>query len=48
MKEYRAKWYTMETNIDDEWDAYVEQLKGQGLDRMIELQQAAVDRYNAR
>ncbi len=48
MKEYRAKWFTMDTNVDDEWDAYIGQLKNQGLDRMIELQQAALDRYNAR
>jgi len=35
-------------DIDKDWDAYVEQLKGMKVERMIELQQAALDRYNAR
>ena len=32
----------------DEWDSYVEQLKQYGVERCIELKQAAFDRYNAR
>lgn len=47
-KEMRARWFNMDGDIDAEWDAYIEQLKGQGIDRMLEIQQAAVDRFNAR
>ena len=32
----------------DEFDAFIEAIKGMGLDRCIELKQAALDRYNAR
>lgn len=46
--EFRAKCFTGEQDIDAGWDAYVEQLNGMGLQRMIEIEQAAVDRYNAR
>lgn len=45
--EYRVKWFS-NGGVEEEWDAYIEKLEGMGLDRMIEIQQAAVDRYNAR
>lgn len=48
VKEFQGKWFTMEGDIDAQWDAYIEQLTNQGATRMVEIQQAAVDRFNAR
>ena len=31
-----------------DWDAFVSQIRSMGIDRCIALQQAALDRYNAR
>lgn len=42
----RAKWIT-EGGIDEEWDAYVEQLNAMGLERLIEIYTDAYDRYMA-
>ena len=38
----------MGTRSLDEYDAFVESLKAMNIDRAIEIQQAALDRYNAR
>lgn len=46
--EYMGKVLAGTANLDADWDAYIEQVKGMGVERMIELQQAALDRYNAR
>lgn len=46
--EYRDKVLAGQANLDSDWDAYIEQIKSQGVERMIELQQIALDRYNAR
>ena len=46
--EYRGKALTGDANFEADWDAYVALLKSQGIERMIELQQQALDRYNAR
>ncbi|MBP3543037.1 MAG: ABC transporter substrate-binding protein [Lachnospiraceae bacterium] len=46
--EMRAKFITGEADVEAEWDTYVQTLKDLGIERMIELQQAALDRYNAR
>lgn len=46
--EYYAKIFTREANVEDTWDAYVEQLKGMGIEDAIAIEQAALDRYNAR
>lgn len=35
-------------SVDEAWDEYVATIKGLGIDRAIEIQQAALDRYNAR
>ena len=32
----------------DQFDAYVEQLKNMGIERVVQIEQAALDRYNAR
>lgn len=32
----------------DQFDDFVEQLKAMGIERVIEIEQAALDRYNAR
>ena len=45
--ENTVKFITGEKSLD-EWDSYVEQLKQYGIERCIELKQAAFDRYNAR
>ena len=46
--EYRDKVLTGKRNLDSDWDAYIQQIKGMGIERMIELEQQALDRYNAR
>lgn len=46
--EFRDKVLTGAIDINEGWDAYIEQIKGMGVERMVELQQAALDRYNAR
>lgn len=46
--EFRGKVLNGTTDIDAEWDAYIEQIKGMGVEEMVSLQQAALDRYNAR
>lgn len=33
-------------DIDTGWDAYLAQIKGMGLDKILEIEQAAYDRYN--
>ncbi|AGC69656.1 extracellular solute-binding protein family 1 [Thermoclostridium stercorarium subsp. stercorarium DSM 8532] len=48
VKEQRARFFTMEGNIEAEWDNYVKTLKDMGVDEMIAIYQAALDRYNAR
>ena len=46
-QENTVKFITGEKSLD-EYDAFVQQLKTYNIDRCIELQQAALDRYNAR
>jgi len=40
----RAKWIT-EGGIDEEWDAYIEQLNAMGLERLIQIYTDAYERY---
>ena len=35
-------------DLETEWDGYVEYLKTLGVERALEIRQAAVDRYNER
>ena len=41
-----AKWIT-QGGVDEEWGAYVQQLEAMGLQDLINIRQAALDRYNA-
>lgn len=40
----RAKWVT-EGGVDEEWDAYIEQLNAMGLERLIQIYTDAYNRY---
>ena len=44
--EYIQKWILGASDINKDWDTYVKRIKEQGLDRMVELHQAAYNRYN--
>ena len=44
--EYVQKWILGASDINKDWDTYVKRIKEQGLDRMVELHQAAYNRYN--
>lgn len=46
--EYRDKVLAGSANTDSDWDEFIAQIKDQGVERMIELEQQALDRYNAR
>lgn len=48
VQEFRGKVLNGSADLDAEWDAYIEQIKGMGVERMLEIEQAALDRYNAR
>ena len=48
VKEQRARFFTMEGDISAEWDSYVKTLKELGVEEMVAIYQAALDRYNAR
>lgn len=48
MTEQRARFFTLEGDISAEWDSYVQNLKNMGIEEMISIYQAALDRYNAR
>ena len=42
---WRDKFITGEKDIDAEWDNYISTLKGLGLEKFIEVQQSAYDRF---
>ncbi|OJX96924.1 MAG: sugar ABC transporter substrate-binding protein [Micrococcales bacterium 73-15] len=42
----RAEWIA-KGGVEEGWDAYESQLKAMGLDRLVELYQTALDRFNA-
>ena len=42
----RAAFITGESDIDAEWDNYVNTLKNMGLERLVEIEQAAYDRFS--
>ena len=44
VKEKTAKWMIY-GGVDEEWDAYVEQLKAMGIEEYISIYQQAYDRY---
>lgn len=48
-KEFYSKAFTGDIDIDASWDAYVEELKTTfNIERAIEIEQAALERYNSR
>lgn len=48
MEENSVKFITGVLDIDTEWDNYVQQLKDLGVEKAIEIKQAALDRFNER
>lgn len=48
MEENSVKFITGVLDIDTEWDNYVQQLKDLGVERAIEIKQAALERFNER
>jgi len=47
-KEFYSAVFTGEKNLDADWDAFVAQIKGMSIDDAIAIEQAALDRFNAR
>lgn len=43
--ENKARWTTNQSDIDKDWDAYIQSLKNVGLDRYVEIYNTAIDRY---
>ncbi len=48
INECRAKFISGEMDIETGFDAYIDQLKSMGMDRVVEIKQATLDAYNAR
>ena len=46
--EYRTAVFTGEKDLDASWDDFVAQINGMNIQRAIEIEQAALDRFNAR
>lgn len=44
-KEYTAQFISGVRDIDAEWDSYISTMKGMGVERAIEIEQGAYDRY---
>lgn len=42
---YWSLWITGESDIDKDWDTYVENVKGAGLEEVLQIRQAAFDKY---
>lgn len=47
-KEFYSAVFTGEKNLDADWDAFVAQIEGMGIADAIAIEQAALDRFNAR
>ena len=48
MKEQTAQFISGALDIESNWDAYISALEASGMERAIEITQAAYDRYLAR
>ena len=48
MEENSVKFITGVLDIETGWDTYVEELKNLGIERAIEITQAALDRFEER
>ncbi len=46
VEKMRAQWITGHSNVDDDWDKYLEQLNKMRLPEMIQIYQDALDVYN--
>ena len=46
--EMTIQFLTGEADLDTEWETFQSQLEQIGIERMLEIYQAALDRYNAR
>jgi len=46
VKKYVQQW-VINGDVDATWDAYVNEIKGAGIDRIVEIYQTALDRINA-
>lgn len=42
---YWSLWITGESDIDKDWDSYVESVKGAGLNEVLQIRQASFDKY---
>ena len=47
INEQKAKWCVGDDDIDAEWGAYLQSLKNVGLDKYMEIYNAAYKRYQA-
>ena len=47
LKQARAQFITGELDLDKDWDTYVNTLNQMNLGRLLEIEQAAYDRYAA-
>ena len=47
LKETFTRW-AMYGNIEKEWDAYIDELEEEGIDRYLEILQEELDAYKAR
>lgn len=45
LKQARAQFITGELDLDKDWDTYVKSLEQMNLGRLLEIEQAAYDRY---
>ena len=47
LKQAKAQFMTGEIDVEEGWDSFVNTVNGMGLERLIEIEQAAYDRYMA-
>lgn len=47
VNEKKAKWVSGQADVNAEWDQYLKELKGIGLDRYMELYNGALERFNS-
>lgn len=48
VKSSYGQWFALASKVEDDWDTYVSTLESMGVNDMIDVYQAALDRYNAR
>ena len=45
LRQAKAQFMTGEIDVEEGWDSFVNTVNGMGLERLIEIEQAAYDRY---